>query len=100
MRDGVGGIGQCGACTVHIDSVPIRACLPPVSSVKKNRITTIEGLTPNAGHPLRQAWQFLGLLGPSYRKGRLLQSLGSTKQLLEWGAPFAIDALHYVQRIL
>jgi isoquinoline 1-oxidoreductase alpha subunit len=53
------GIGQCGACTVHIDGVPTRACLIPVSSVGKNRITTIEGLAPNGGHPLQQAWQEL-----------------------------------------
>jgi isoquinoline 1-oxidoreductase alpha subunit len=53
------GIGQCGACTVHIDGVPTRACLTPVSSVEKNRITTIEGLAPNGGHPLQQAWQEL-----------------------------------------
>ncbi|MEF3073525.1 (2Fe-2S)-binding protein [Methylobacter sp. Wu1] len=53
------GVGQCGACTVHIDGVPTRACLTPVSNVEKNRITTIEGLAPNGGHPLQQAWQEL-----------------------------------------
>jgi len=53
------GIGQCGACTVHIDGAPVRACLTPVASVGKSRITTIEGLDPNGQHPLQQVWQEL-----------------------------------------
>jgi len=53
------GIGQCGACTVHIDGQPTRACLTPISSVGKSQITTIEGLNPNGEHPLQKAWQEL-----------------------------------------
>ncbi|MDB5909591.1 MAG: (2Fe-2S)-binding protein [Massilia sp.] len=53
------GIGQCGACTVHIDGEPARSCLTPASSVGKRKVTTIEGLHPNAMHPLQQAWQEL-----------------------------------------
>jgi isoquinoline 1-oxidoreductase alpha subunit len=53
------GIGQCGACTVHLDGVPARACLTPVAKVGKSRITTIEGLAPHGDHPLQQAWQEL-----------------------------------------
>jgi isoquinoline 1-oxidoreductase subunit alpha len=50
------GIGACGACTVHVDGQPARACQLPVSSIGKRRITTIEGLDARAMHPLQQAW--------------------------------------------
>ncbi|HWA85754.1 MAG TPA: (2Fe-2S)-binding protein [Opitutus sp.] len=52
------GIGQCGACTVHLDGVPTRACLTPVSTATGMKITTIEGLATDAAHlhPLQQAW--------------------------------------------
>ena len=53
------GIGQCGACTVHIDGVPSRSCLTPAASVGKRKVTTIEGLHPQSMHPLQQAWQEL-----------------------------------------
>jgi isoquinoline 1-oxidoreductase alpha subunit len=50
------GIGQCGACTVHVDGQPIRSCLTPVSAVAGSKVTTIEGLDPHGAHPLQKAW--------------------------------------------
>jgi isoquinoline 1-oxidoreductase alpha subunit len=53
------GIGQCGACMVHLDGVAARSCQVPVSAVGGKKITTIEGLSPEAAaaaHPLQQAW--------------------------------------------
>ena len=51
------GLAQCGACTVHIDGVPTRSCVRPVSSVEPaQKITTIEGLSPDGQHPLQKAW--------------------------------------------
>ncbi len=50
------GIGQCGACTVHISGVPTRSCQVPVSTLGGQPVTTIEGLSPNGSHPLQQAW--------------------------------------------
>jgi isoquinoline 1-oxidoreductase alpha subunit len=50
------GIAQCGACTVHLDGVPVRSCSIPVSSVGKKNVTTIEGLSNDNSHPIQQAW--------------------------------------------
>ena len=50
------GIGQCGACTIHLDGVAMRACSLPISRVKDQAITTIEGLSENGDHPLQEAW--------------------------------------------
>ena len=51
------GVAQCGACTVHIDGVPTRSCVQPVSSVGADaKIVTIEGLSPDGLHPLQKAW--------------------------------------------
>ncbi len=50
------GIAQCGACTIHLDGVAVRACSLPVSSIGDRAITTIEGLSPDGSHPLQQAW--------------------------------------------
>jgi len=54
------GIAQCGACTVHIDGVPTRSCVRPVSSVEaKAKIVTIEGLSARGDHPVQKAWAAL-----------------------------------------
>lgn len=51
------GIGECAACTVHINGKAERSCLAPLSTVAGKKITTIEGLSPNGTHPLQVAWQ-------------------------------------------
>jgi isoquinoline 1-oxidoreductase alpha subunit len=50
------GIGQCGACTVHLDGKAIRSCSTPASTAAGKKITTIEGLSSDSSHPLQQAW--------------------------------------------
>ena len=50
------GIAACGACTVHIDGEAVRACAMPVSLVAGKSVTTIEGLSADATHPLQKAW--------------------------------------------
>lgn len=65
LRDALGlvgskfgcGIGQCGACTIHLDGVPARACSVPVGGLGGTAITTIEGLADGDKlHPIQKAW--------------------------------------------
>lgn len=64
LRDYVGltgtkfGCGQslCGACTVHLDGQPVRACVTPVSAVGGHGVLTIEGLSADRSHPVQKAW--------------------------------------------
>ncbi len=64
IRDSIGlkgtkygcGIGSCGACTVHLDGVPVRSCQLPISVIENQDITTIEGLSKNGDHPVQKAW--------------------------------------------
>lgn len=51
------GIGQCGACTVHVDGNAMRSCLLQVSQAEGMNITTIEGLSENGDHPVQEAWK-------------------------------------------
>ncbi len=65
LRDTVGlvgtkygcGIAQCGACTIHVDGEAMRSCSLPISAIGEKSITTIEGLSADASHPLQEAWR-------------------------------------------
>ena len=65
LRDSLGlvgtkfgcGVAVCGACTIHVNGVATRSCTYPVSSVGNQKVTTIEGLSEDASHPLQDAWR-------------------------------------------
>lgn len=60
------GMAQCGACTVHVDGRPRRACVTPVGALAGKKITTIEGLSPDGSHPVQRAWSELDVVQCGY----------------------------------
>jgi isoquinoline 1-oxidoreductase subunit alpha len=56
------GAALCGACTVHLNGEPIRACVTPLSAVAGAKITTIEGLSKDVDHPVQKAWMELDVV--------------------------------------
>ena len=55
------GEALCGACTVHLDGIAVRACVTPIKRATNRAITTIEGLSPTGEHPLQKAWVAAGV---------------------------------------
>lgn len=55
------GQGVCGACTIHLDGVAVRACMTTVAMAEGKAITTIEGLSPGGEHPVQKAWRELSV---------------------------------------
>ncbi|RQU69865.1 (2Fe-2S)-binding protein [Burkholderia cenocepacia] len=74
------GMALCGACTVHLDGVAIRACITPVAAAASRRVTTIEGLSTDLTHPLQQAWQELNVAQCGYcQSGQIMQAASLLK---------------------
>ena len=68
------GIAQCGACTVHIGGEATRSCITPISAVQGSEVTTIEGLSPDASHPLQRAWEELDVPQCGYCQSGMLMA--------------------------
>lgn len=76
------GAGLCGACTVHLNGVPTRACMTPVSTVGRMKITTIEGLAADVAHlhPVQQAWSDLDVAQCGYcQSGQIMTAAALLK---------------------
>ena len=75
------GIGQCGACTVHLNGVPTRGCMTPVSTVGRKQVTTIEGLSTDGSHPLQKAWCELDVAQCGYcQAGQIMTAAALLKE--------------------
>ena len=84
LRDSIGltgtkygcGIGQCGACTVMMNGVPMRSCQVPVSRAMGAKLTTIEGLSTDGSHPVQLAWKELDVPQCGYcQSGQILTAV-------------------------
>ncbi len=86
------GIGQCGACTVHLDDKAIRSCSVPVSAVGNRKITTIEGLSKDDSLTrLQQAWVNLDVAQCGYCQSGQLMSASALLKSNPQPAQEAID---------
>lgn len=75
------GVAQCGACTVHIDGDPVRACVYPLAALSgTEEITTIEGLSEDGDHPVQKAWAELDIPQCGYcQPGMIMAVAGMLK---------------------
>jgi isoquinoline 1-oxidoreductase subunit alpha len=89
LRDTIGltgtkygcGMALCGACTVHLNGQPTRSCVTPVSAVGEQKITTIEGLSPDHSHPVQKAWLELDVPQCGYcQSGQIMSAVALLAQ--------------------
>ena len=70
------GIAQCGACTVHVDGQPTRACTTPISTVQGKKISTIEGLSSKTARAVQNAWEKLEVVQCGYcQSGQIMSAV-------------------------
>lgn len=75
------GISQCGACTVHVDGAPVRACQRRMQSLNGTAVTTIEGLHPVGEHPLQVAWREIDVPQCGFcQSGQIMQAASLLKR--------------------
>jgi isoquinoline 1-oxidoreductase subunit alpha len=89
------GAGQCGACTVHLDGAPARACLTAAMDVGAKKITTIEGLSADGSHPVQRAWVDLDVPQCGYcQAGQIMSAAALLKRKPSPTDADIADAMH------
>src|SRR5687768_10836510 len=69
------GMGLCGSCTIHLNGEAVRSCVTPLKAAAGKKITTIEGLSENASHPLQVAWEKHNVAQCGYcQPGQIMQA--------------------------
>lgn len=75
------GMGLCGACTVHLNGAAVRSCQMTMETAAGKEITTIEGLSTTANHPVQKAWQQINVPQCGYcQSGQIMQAVALLKQ--------------------
>ena len=76
------GIAQCGACTVHVDGMPRRSCVAPISSMEGGNVTTIEGLSGKEARAIQQAWVALDVPQCGYcQSGQIMTAVALLSEI-------------------
>ena len=86
------GIGLCGACTVIVGGEAIRSCQTTVSSVSRQPVTTIEGLSPDGQHPVQVAWESIDVPQCGYCQAGQIMSAAALLQHTPHPTDAEIDA--------
>ena len=91
------GIGQCGACTVHLNGRATRSCVLPIQALDGAHITTLEGLAENGGHVLQKLWIEMNVPQCGYCQGGMLMAAAAMLKEVKHPGDSDIDA--YVTNI-
>lgn len=75
------GIGECGACSVHINGQVSRSCSLPISELKNKEVTTIEGISEDGSHPVQEAWKSVDVPQCGYcQSGQIMTAISFLKE--------------------